>query len=338
MSPKKSLRKKTKPASPAAPKRPLSIDALLADYRDVQLATLVTDVPRGETWSYELKYDGYRILALKSGAEVRLMSRNQQDWTREFAAVAADVAKLAVPGCVLDGEVCALDDRGRPSFQRLQNRARGARLAYFVFDLLYEGEDLRPLPLEERRLRLGRCVSSKESMSSVVLSSAAHGDGATVLRTACANGFEGVVAKELGARYTPGRSRTWLKIKCTLRQEFAIVGWLPLATSERAIGSLLLALAEADGSMRYAGKVGTGFDMKMRADLGTLLRRDERKEPTAIDVPRFGGAVHFVKPKHVAEVAFSEWTGGGHVRHPSFQGLRADKRPEECVREAPAKP
>jgi bifunctional non-homologous end joining protein LigD len=324
----------------AARKPPrVSLDALATTYGDVQLATLVTDVPKGQGWSYELKYDGYRILAMKSGTDVRLASRNHQDWTVEFAAVAADVAKLAIPAGVLDGEVCALDANGRPSFQLLQNRARGARLAYFVFDLLHaDGEDLRALPLEERRRRLAAVVPSRESMSSVLLSSAVETDGATVLRTACANGFEGVVAKELGSRYAPGRSRTWLKIKCTKRQEFAIVGWLPLATSSRAVGSLILALAEADGTMRYAGKVGTGFDTKTRAELWTLLRRDETKEPTAKDVPKFGGAVHHVKLRHVGEVAFSEWTGGGHVRHPSYQGLRRDKRPEECVWEVPAKP
>jgi bifunctional non-homologous end joining protein LigD len=219
----------------------------------------------------------------------------------------------------------------------LQNRGRGARLAYFVFDLLHDGADRRDHPIEERRPRLAGVVPSRNAKSSIQLSTAVETDGATVLRTACANGFEGVVAKQLGSRYTPGRSRTWLKIKCTLRQEFAIVGWLPLATSDRAVGSLVLALAGPGGTMRYAGKVGTGFDTKTRAALWTLLRKDETKAPTAQDVPKLGGAVHFVKPKHVAEVAFSEWTGGGHVRHPSFQGLRADKRPEECMREVPAR-
>jgi bifunctional non-homologous end joining protein LigD len=315
-----------------------SLDELAAAYRDVQLATLVEQVPQGGDWSYELKYDGYRILALKSGRDVRLMSRRQQDWTTVFAPIAARVAELGVTSCVLDGEVCALDERGRPSFQLLQNRGRGARLVYFVFDVLHDPADVRGLPLEERRTRLARILAARKASSSIIVSSSTVGDGVAVLRAACAEGLEGVVAKQRGSTYAPGRSRSWLKIKCLLRQEFAVVGWLPLEKTQAAVGSLLLAVFGTDHAFHFAGKVGTGFDDKTRRSLFHLLERDATERPTAEGVPRSGGLVRFVEPKLVVEVAFGEWTEGGHVRHPSFQGVREDKRPEDCVREAARAP
>lgn len=234
-----------------------SLDALARAYGKVQLATLVATPPVG--WSYELKYDGYRILALKAGKDVRLLSRSGQDWTATFEVIARDIARLKAPTCVLDGEVCALDERGYPSFQLLQNRDSGVTLAYFVFDLLHDGaSDVRPLPLEARRAKLARRVAPLLGTSSVFLSSSVQEDAAKVLRLACASGLEGIVAKELGSRYSPGRSSAWQKIKCTKRQEFAIIGWLPLTGTMPTVGSLLLGLRSGDGFV-YAGKVGTGF-------------------------------------------------------------------------------
>jgi bifunctional non-homologous end joining protein LigD len=309
------------------------LEDLVATYPGVQLATLSEELPRSGAWSYELKYDGYRILAMKVGKAVRLISRNGHDWTDQFASVAESVAELDFRSCVVDGEVCALDAAGKPSFQLLQNRARGVRVVYFVFDVLFDGEDVRGLPIEQRRERLASVVSSRGKESAIALSSPSDKDGASVFQAACAAGMEGVVAKQVGSPYVAGRSKAWLKIKCTHRQEFAIVGWLPLEGSRTAVGALLLAVMGEGGAFHYAGKVGTGFDNKTRASLFTMLRDDETKTPTAADVPKSERQAHFVEPKHVAEVAFTEWTEAGHVRHPSFQGLRADKRPEECVRE-----
>lgn len=316
--------------------RRASLDELANDFGKLQLATLVEEVPTGDTWSYELKYDGYRILALKSGDDVRLVSRTGQDWTEPFREVAGEVATRSSRVCVLDGEVCALDEEGRPSFQRLQNRDAGRRLAYFVFDLLYDdGEDVRARPIEERRARLARLVGVNAPGRLVVLSAVVHGRGSDTLRAACAAGLEGVVAKQLGLPYAPGRSKSWLKIKCTKRQEMVVIGWMPLANSTRAVGSLLLATMGPDGRFHFSGKVGTGFDDKTRLSLAALLERDATKHAAANDVPRLGGLPRFVKPRHVVEVAFAEWTDGGHIRHPSFKGVRKDKRPEECVREVP---
>ncbi len=310
-----------------------ALDELARAYGNVQLATLVSTPPRG--WTYELKYDGYRILALKAGDEVRLLSRSGRDWTATFAVIARDVARLKCHRCVIDGEVCALDERGYPSFQLLQNRDSGVTLAYFVFDLLLQSaQDLRPRALEDRRARLATLVAPLLGTSGVFLSSAVEADPATVLRLACASGLEGIVAKELGSPYSPGRSTSWQKIKCTKRQEFAIVGWIASTGTMRAVGSILLGLRSGDRYV-YAGKVGTGLTDDARTKLWTALVRDENELPTAADVPRFGGRVHFVTPRYVAEVAFTEWTAGNHIRHPSFKGLRDDKAPEECVREVP---
>jgi bifunctional non-homologous end joining protein LigD len=305
-------------------------------YRDVQLATLVKEPPTGE-WTYELKFDGYRILALKAGTRVRLMSRRGQDWTEEFSSIARDVAELSRSTFVVDGEVCALDERGIPSFQLLQKRsAPGTRLAYFVFDLLCDdGDDIRASPIEERRDRLTAMMQAGRPPPSITLSKAVAASPTLVLELARRAGLEGVVAKQKGSAYVGGRTRTWLKIKCSNRQEFAIVGWLPLLKSQPLVGSLILGLMQDDGHFHFAGKVGTGFDQQSRKTLHDLLSADASKTPTALDVPRFGGLVRFVVPRHVAEVSFTEWTAGGHVRHPSFQGLRRDKRPQECVRETP---
>jgi bifunctional non-homologous end joining protein LigD len=302
----------------------------------VQLATLVKEPPVGESWTYELKYDGYRILAIKAGTEVRLVSRRAQDWTEAFEPVARDVGALASASAVLDGEVCALDARGVPSFQLLQRRGAAAtRLAYFVFDVLCDdGEDVRVHPLEERRRRLARMIGA-DSRASISLSKAITTDPAAALELACRAGYEGIVAKQKDSPYAGVRSKTWLKIKCTNRQEFAIIGWLPLVNSRTLVGSIILGLMEKDGKFHFAGKVGTGFDQASRKALFKQFARNPSKVATAVDVPRYGGLVRFVVPRLVAEVAFTEWTAGGHVRHPSFQGLRTDKKPQDCVKEIP---
>jgi bifunctional non-homologous end joining protein LigD len=312
-------------------------DALLEAVGDVQLATLIKGTPaQPEAYRYELKFDGYRILAAAGGREVRLLSRSHQDWTREFEPLLPALTAVSKAPFVLDGEVCALDEANRPSFQLLQNRAgRKARLVYFVFDMLWSGrEDLRPRPLEERRSALENLLGGSPPDPRIVLSAPMDGEPGAMLRKACKSGYEGLVAKEKGSPYVGGRSRSWLKIKCSLRQEFAIVGYLPfLGTRRGEVGSLVLALYGPDKRFHFAGKVGTGFDNATRRSLGARLEGELAAEPPIVDAPRLGGIARWVRPKLVAEVAFTEWTEGGHVRHPSFQGLRKDKKVTECVRE-----
>lgn len=314
-----------------------TLDQLTERYGQVQLATLATQTPPGE-WSYELKYDGYRVLALKSKRQVRLWSRNGKDSTPEFPEIEHVIGTIRATSCVMDGEVCAIAPNGVPSFQLLQNRGKSrAPRMYFAFDLLeLDGKDLRQKPIEERR-RLLEALVTRAGVTGVSLSKAVAGmDESAVLQAVCKSGFEGVVAKQIGSSYEPGRSNTWIKLKCTKRQEFAIVGWLPLKDTQRAVGALALGLATESGGFIYAGKVGTGFDLATRSSLAELLGPDETEGPTASGMPKFGGVVHFVEPRHVAEIAFTEWTEGGNVRHPSFKGLRKDKSPHECVREEPA--
>jgi len=320
-----------------AAKKRATLDDLVARASSVQTATLVKSVPQPDRYTYELKWDGYRIVAVKAAGAVRLVSRKGQDYTREFAEVSRDVAALSAAECVIDGEVCALDARGVPSFQLLQNRLRRrSAVAFFVFDLLWEnGEDLRDAPIEVRRERLTALVKGIDRSGTIVLSTASDGDPRAILDLACRRGLEGIVAKQKGSTYAAGRrSPTWLKVKCRLRQELAIVGYLPLLETRAAVGGLLLAVKE-EGGFKYAGKVGTGFDERTRVSLAKLLDADRTAKPTARGVPRFDDIAHHVVPRHVAEVEFTEWTEGGHIRHPSFQGLRADKTPDECVREVP---
>ena len=322
-------------ASPRAARTELA--KLAATYGEVQLATLAAEPPTGSGWSTELKADGYRIVALKADGEVRLISRRTNDWTAEFRDIARAVAALNPRELVLDGEVCAVDERGVPSFELLQNRgSRPSRLVYIVFDVLHrDGEDLRPRSLEERRVVLAQVLGSLDANGPLVVSTPVTADPKTVLRAARDGGLEGIVCKEVGAPYVGGRSKTWIKVKCYLRQEFAVVGWLPLQKTRPLVGSLVLGVVERDGQFHFAGKVGTGFTDAVRKALYDLLARDASPTATALGVPAFERLVRFVTPRHVAEVRFLEWTSEG-IRHPSYQGLRRDKRPEDCVRERPA--
>ena len=310
---------------------------LRAKVRSAQLATLVKEVPVG-AWVYELKWDGYRILAHKSGPEVALVSRRGNDWTGEFGVIAGAVARLPVAECIIDGEVCAIDANGVPQFQLLQNRrGRQLNLLFVVFDLLWlDGEDFRGRSIEDRRARLEAMLSRAGAETLVRMSAAVEGDPKQMLAVACKAGLEGIIAKQKGSRYNGTRDGTWLKVKCTLRQEFAIVGYLPLKKTLPAVGGLVLALkGDRDDALHYVGKVGTGFDEKTRVSLAKLLDANRSPTPTAVGAPRLGGLVRWSKPAYVAEVEFTEWTEGGDIRHPSFRGLRKDKRPEECVRERP---
>jgi bifunctional non-homologous end joining protein LigD len=205
-------------------------------------------------------------------------------------------------------------------------------LTYVLFDLLcYDDADLRGQPIEARRAMLRQVVG--EAKPPFALATAQAGPADQLLLAACRAGFEGLVGKRVGSSYRPGRSLDWIKLKCELRQELAVVGYLPLTGSQHGVvGSLLLALHK-DGRLIYAGKVGTGFDMKTRRQLGKMLEERHTGEPPVSSLPRSGGLARYATPGLVVEVKLSQWTRDGHARHPSYLGLRPDKRPEDCVRE-----
>jgi bifunctional non-homologous end joining protein LigD len=304
-----------------------------------QLAQLAKVAPSGPAWVHEIKYDGYRIGCAVEGGRATLLSRRGNDWTAHFPEVAAAARGLPVREALLDGEVAIVLPDGKTSFQALQNalseRPPRRALAYFVFDLLHlDGEDLSALPLLERKARLEALLGRGPG----VLRYAEHfeGDGAVVLREACRLGLEGIVSKRRDEPYRPGRGGGWVKTKCVLRQELVIGGFTEPEGSRAGIGALLVGFHQA-GALRYAGKVGTGFT---NASAIALRRRLGVIETDACPFsPRPAGWIgrhaRWVTPALVAEVAFTEWTGDGKVRHPSFQGLREDKRPEEVVREEP---
>ena len=296
-------------------------------------------LPRGDAWLFEVKWDGYRALAYVRGGECRLASRNGNDLTARFPAVASGSSKaLKTPNAVLDGEVCALDENGRPSFSLLQGGA--GRLVYYVFDLLEaDGERLVALPLAERQERLRALLDGR---TKTVRISETFDDGEALLAAAEAQGLEGVMAKRADAPYRAGRrTREWLKVKTAGRQEFVVAGYTR-GEGRRAstIGALVLAVNEG-GALRWVGNAGSGLADGEIERLLKLLRPLERSTspfPEPPKMPRVRkGDVVWVEPKLVAEIAFGEWTRDGRLRHPRYLGLREDKPAREVRRERPAR-
>ncbi len=307
-----------------------------------QLATLADAPPAGSQWVHEIKLDGYRILARLERGAAKLISRNGNDWTRNFSSIAAAVAGLPVKSAVLDGEVAILLPDGRTSFQDLQNALQGGadpRLFYFIFDLVHlDGWDLSQVPLLERKALLERLLAGAPAPGDGRLRLSKHfaGDGAAFFREACKLGVEGVVSKRVDATYRPGRNSDWLKAKCTLRQEFVIGGFTESEAAGRTgFGALLVGVYDVTGALTYVGRVGTGFtDAMLREIRGQLERVRRESSPFVNEVSaRTGGKARWVEPVMVAEVEFTEWTADGHIRHPSFRGLRFDKPAVMIVRE-----
>jgi bifunctional non-homologous end joining protein LigD len=303
-----------------------------------QLATLVDEVPTGDGWVFETKFDGYRMLARVDRGRVRWISRNRKDWSEHFDELTPAVAALKVEDAIFDGEVVVLRPDGSTSFQDLQSAFGGdrrVRLSYVVFDLLHlNGHDLRGVPLVERKRLLRDLLAHVQPSNPVQFSEHVEGSGAAVFRAACRAHLEGVIAKRADAPHRETRTREWLKIKCGQRQEFVIVGFTE--PQGRRVGFGALALAVHDhGALRYAGRVGTGFDFALLESLRARLDRlrvDEPpvRGPLSADARR---GVKWVEPKLVAEVGFTAWTADGQLRHPTFEGLREDKSPREVVRE-----
>ncbi len=309
-----------------------------------QLATLVGRAPTEPGWVWEIKYDGYRLEALIDHGRVRLCTRNNKDWTERFAGIAARLARLKVSSAVLDGEVVALDARGVSHFSMLQQSLDGThaeRLVYFVFDLLeLDGTSLQSEPLSQRFEQLHRVLRRARATDrgAVRLAQRLNGTGPVLIRAACKAGLEGIIGKRSDATYQRGRGAAWIKVKCGHRQEFVVIGFTPPRGSRVGIGSLLLGFYD-HGTLRYAGRVGSGMDDAMLRELLQQLRRLARassplgSRPSA--VPRTAA---WVEPRMVVEVSFTEWTSDGRLRHPVFQGVRQDKPPAQVRREEPAMP
>ncbi|MES2498429.1 MAG: DNA ligase D [Pseudomonadota bacterium] len=306
----------------------------LPDFEKLQLATLVDNVPTGSQWIHEIKFDGYRALIAAAGEKVKIYTRSGLDWTDKFAPVAEAIAALDLPPVLIDGEIVSLDADGNPSFSALQKAIKAGeadRFTLFAFDLLsLDGQDLTKLGNVERKARLAGLIPDADP----VVRYADHvvGAGEKLFAAMCRAGQEGIISKKADAPYRSTRTSNWLKVKCTRRQEFVIIGWSSSSAASRRFRSLLLA-QQRDGELVYAGKVGTGFDQDMMEMLASKFAARDRKTPAAA-VPRAEArGAHWIRPDLVAEIAFAEFTDDGVLRHASFIGLRSDKTAAEVTRE-----
>ena len=304
-------------------------------FRKPQLATLVDDVPTGNGWMHEIKFDGYRALIAVSGENVTVWTRNQKDWTDKFGPLVEAIAALDLPPALIDGEIVALNSDGNPDFSTLQSvlkRGHGSqgpkdKLAFFAFDVLeVDGEDLTGHSNIERKERLEALL--RDAKAPIHVADHIIGAGEKLHAQMCQAGQEGIIAKRIDAPYRHSRTKNWVKVKCVQRQEFIVVGWSESLAKARPFASLLLATKDGDG-LAYRGKVGTGFDSDELDRLSGKLDRLERKT-APLDVPKADARkVHWVTPTLVAEVAFAELTAEGRVRHGSYLGLRQDKEADD---------
>ncbi|HEY3987898.1 MAG TPA: DNA ligase D [Acidobacteriaceae bacterium] len=301
-----------------------------------QLASAAERPPTGKDWLHELKLDGYRMQARIEDGTIQLLTRSGLDWTRRMRPVADALQPLSVKAAILDGEVIVLDERGISSFAALQAAFQeGAKhaLHYYIFDLLHlDGHNLRPLPLLERKALLADLIQGLDD-DTIRLSEHVRDEKASIFDEACRHGAEGVVSKRADGAYISGRSASWVKVKCGLRQEFVIGGFTLPSKGGNGIGALLLGYYQ-DGKLIYAGRTGTGFTQTSQKQIRERLEsiRSDKNPFLSINTAERRGA-HWVKPQLVAEVAFSTWTADNMVRQASFKGLRDDKPANEVVRE-----
>jgi bifunctional non-homologous end joining protein LigD len=304
------------------------------DWVEPMKAVLTEERFSDANWVFERKLDGLRCLAFKDRRGVRMLSRNKLSYNERFPAIAQALDADPASDFVVDGEIVAFA-HGKSTFETLQQRGeRPAQIYLYVFDILYAGgEDVGPLPWRERKalLRDTLCFDGP-----VRLTQHRNRDGEKLFREACQKGWEGLIAKRTDAPYKHGRSRDWLKFKCGLEQELVVGGYTAPRGSRTDLGALLVGHYE-DGTLRYAGKVGTGFTRATLRDLAGKLGTIERGDSPFAD-PIRERDVTWVEPLLVAQIGFSEWTRDGRLRHPRFLGLRDDKAPEEVVREWPMQP
>ena len=313
--------------------------AVMPGFIEPMLSALVTTAPSGERWLHEIKFDGYRLQARIEPGRIKLQTRSGLDWTKKFGkSLPASFQDLPVATAIIDGELVVETDAGGSAFSALQadiSAGRSDRFAFYAFDLLYlDGYDLRAATLTDRKALL-EAVTAK---AGPVIRYSSHfaESGAMVLRHACRLGLEGIVSKRRDAPYRSGRGKSWVKSKCSARQEFVIAGYVPSTVSRKAIGSLVLGVY--DGSeLQHVGRVGTGFTAAVAEDLFARLERlrvtsSPFAHGLAADASRL---LRFVRPELVAEVEFRAWTADGHLRHASFRGVRGDKMASEIIRETP---
>jgi bifunctional non-homologous end joining protein LigD len=306
-------------------------------------ASVASAPPDDGRWLYEVKFDGFRVLAIKNGKSVELWSRNKKRLDKRFPEVTKAVAKLPLKACIIDGEVCALNVQGKSSFQLLQNSSESnPQVVYYVFDLLFEGsKDLRDLPLTERKARLETTLLN--AVDPIRPSPFFTDNPRKILDKMKAAGAEGSIAKLKNSVYETGRrSGSWVKIKFHRGQEFVIAGYTLPKKSRQYFGSLILGYYKGK-RLIFAGRVGTGFNEKSLREIYHKLKSLETNEPLVEEVSEPSGRwrpkgwkasdSRWVKPKLVAQVQFTEWTDDGILRHPSFLGLRDDKKPTDVVRE-----
>ena len=303
---------------------------------EVELATLTEEVPQGDGWLHEIKFDGYRMVCRIDGDRVRFITRNQQDWTARLEPLVQAVKKLDIAQCMLDGEIVVMRKDGTTDFQALQNAFRDGRssdMHYYVFDLVYlDGYSLMAVPLEERKRVLTELVLKKPTNKKIHLSEHLSGSGQELMQTACKLHLEGIISKRLDRPYREGRAQDWLKTKCLKHDEFVIGGFTEPAGSRSAFGALLVGYHDDQGGLKYSGKVGTGFDQKTLKSLLKKLTPLVKNSSPFSDLSRTTGqakTVHWVKPVLVAQIAYGSRTSDGKLRHASFQGLREDKPAED---------
>lgn len=321
-------------ASPARPDQP--------GWLDPELATLTRDRFSDPGWIFERKLDGERCLAFRSGGQVRLMTRNQKEDTGTYPELTGALAARSAGDFIIDGEIVAFDG-AQTSFARLQQRL-GVRapdpglrarvpVYFYIFDVLWAGgRDVRPLPLRDRKQILRGLLAFDDPLR---FTEHVDADGEAYFRQACAQGWEGVIAKRADAPYQAGRSRDWLKFKCQSGQEFVIGGYTDPKGTRTGFGALLLGYYDPGHQLIYAGKVGTGFTRNTLDRLHARLAGLEQDRPAFDRGPLPRSGVHWVQPRLVAQVGFAEWTTDGQLRQPRFQGLRDDKDPAEVIREMP---
>jgi bifunctional non-homologous end joining protein LigD len=323
-------RSRTLPAKAVPAALPVSLEP--------ELATLV-DKPRPGDWLYEIKFDGYRMLARVDGPkDVRLITRRGNDWTSRFAALQKALLAAKLPPGWYDGEIVLLDSQGKPTFNGLQNAIDGGKnddIVFYLFDVPYmDGHDLRRVPVEERRALLQSVLTESERLR---FSQGIGGEAAAILESACRLGLEGVIGKRRGSPYVNRRSDDWIKLKCVQRQEFIIGGytWPDEARNDPGLGALLVGRRDASGKLHYAGKVGTGFTGASSAALRRRLDAMAQKPRPFAGPTGHDRHATWVRPELVCEVTYNEWPEGGSLRHASFKGLREDQPAAAVSREEP---